>query len=52
MSEQDNAMEATPEDIAEIERRYGKTIEELVEEAERGYDVTKIRPRDRDLPSS
>jgi hypothetical protein len=31
--------DTTPEDIAEIDKKYGKTIEELAAEAERGYDV-------------
>jgi hypothetical protein len=35
--------EPTPEHIAEIEQRYGKTIEELADEAEAGYDTTRMR---------
>lgn len=38
------ASEATAEEIAEVERRYGQTIDELVEEAERGYDLSRMRP--------
>jgi hypothetical protein len=30
---------ATPEDVAEVEEAYGQTIEELADEAERGYDT-------------
>lgn len=33
---------ATPEHVAEVEEKYGKTIDELADEAERGYDVRKI----------
>lgn len=32
----------TPEHVAEVEKKYGKTIDELADEAERGYDVRKI----------
>jgi len=32
----------TPQDVAEVEEKYGKTIDELADEAERGYDVRKI----------
>jgi hypothetical protein len=31
--------EATPEDVAEVEARHGQTMEQLVAEAERGYDL-------------
>jgi hypothetical protein len=31
--------DATPEDTAEIEKRYGMTMEELAKEAEDGYDI-------------
>jgi len=34
--------EATPEEIAEVEARYGQTITELVAEAERGYPFLTI----------
>jgi hypothetical protein len=30
---------------AEIERRYGKTIDELADEAEAGYDTSKMRDK-------
>lgn len=32
-------MDADPEQITEIERRFGKTMDELVAEAEKGYDI-------------
>ena len=34
---------ATPEEEREVEERYGKTIEELADEAEAGYDVEKLK---------
>jgi len=37
---------ATAEHEAELVRRYGKTADELADEAERGYDVSKMRRRD------
>jgi hypothetical protein len=45
LSSEKSVSEATPAEIAEVERRYGQTIEELVAEAERGYDVTRLRVR-------
>jgi hypothetical protein len=42
--------DATPADVAEAEKRYGKTIEELADEAERGYDVSKMKLRKHPRP--
>jgi hypothetical protein len=39
VADEPDPLMATAEEIAEVERRYGKTIEELVVEAERGYDL-------------
>jgi len=33
---------ATGDDEAELVKRYGKTSDELADEAERGYDVSKL----------
>jgi hypothetical protein len=38
----DRVRTATPEEVAEVERRYGQSIDELVAEAERGYDVSRF----------
>lgn len=35
-------MEATAKQVAEVEATYGQTIEELVAEAETGYDLDRI----------
>lgn len=35
-------VEATEADVVALEARYGQTLDELVAEAERGYDVTHL----------
>jgi len=39
--------DATPEDEAELLARYGKTADELADEAEAGYDPSKFVPYSR-----
>jgi hypothetical protein len=36
---------ATEADTKDIEERYGQSLDELVAEAERGYDVSKMQRR-------